>query len=263
MRIVVKLGTSTLTHATGRINIRRVEKLCKILSDIKNAGHELILVSSGAIGMGVGKLNMKEKPTDVPTKQACAAIGQCELMYLYDKLFREYSHIVAQMLITGRDIREKETRKHFKDTITRLLELGVTPIINENDSVATEEIMVGDNDTLGAIVARQVEADLLIILSDIDGFYTDDPRVNPDAKIIDEVYTVDEEIRHLAGTKGTMLGTGGMVTKIQAAELAMEAGIDMVIANGKNPEMLYRILDGEKTGTRFIGRRQKPDRFEG
>ena len=255
MRIVVKLGTSTLTHATGRINIRRVEKLCKILSDIKNAGHELILVSSGAIGMGVGKLNMKEKPTDVPTKQACAAIGQCELMYLYDKLFREYSHIVAQMLITGRDIREKETRKHFKDTITRLLELGVTPIINENDSVATEEIMVGDNDTLGAIVARQVEADLLIILSDIDGFYTDDPRVNPDAKIIDEVYTVDEEIRHLAGTKGTMLGTGGMVTKIQAAELAMEAGIDMVIANGKNPEMLYRILDGEKTGTRFIGRR--------
>ena len=255
MRVVVKLGTSTLTHATGRINIRRVEKLCKILSDIKNAGHELILVSSGAIGMGVGKLNMKEKPTDVPTKQACAAIGQCELMYLYDKLFREYSHIVAQMLITGRDIREKETRKHFKDTITRLLELGVTPIINENDSVATEEIMVGDNDTLGAIVARHVKADLLIILSDIDGFYTDDPRVNPEAKIIDVVHSVDDEIRDLAGTKGTMLGTGGMITKIQAAEIAMDAGIDMIIANGKTPELLYDILDGEKVGTRFVGRK--------
>ena len=255
MRVVVKLGTSTLTHATGRINIRRVEKLCKILSDIKNAGHELILVSSGAIGMGVGKLNMKEKPSDVPTKQACAAIGQCELMYLYDKLFREYSHIVAQMLITGRDIKEEETRKHFKDTITRLLELGVTPIINENDSVATEEIMVGDNDTLGAIVARHVEADLLIILSDIDGFYTDDPRVNPDAEIIETVYSINDEIRELAGTKGTMLGTGGMVTKIQAAEIAMEAGIDMVIANGKNPEILYNILDGEKAGTRFISRK--------
>ena len=255
MRVVVKLGTSTLTHATGRINIRRVEKLCKILSDIKNAGHELILVSSGAIGMGVGKLNMKEKPTDVSTKQACAAIGQCELMYLYDKLFREYSHIVAQMLITGRDIREKETRKHFKDTITRLLELGVTPIINENDSVATEEIMVGDNDTLGAIVARHVKADLLIILSDIDGFYTDDPRVNPEAKIIDVVHSVDDEIRDLAGTKGTMLGTGGMITKIQAAEIAMDAGIDMIIANGKTPELLYDILDGEKVGTRFVGRK--------
>ena len=257
MRVVVKLGTSTLTHATGRINIRRVEKLCKILSDIKNAGHELILVSSGAIGMGVGKLNMKEKPADVPTKQACAAIGQCELMYLYDKLFREYSHIVAQMLITGRDIQESETRKHFKDTITRLLELGVTPIINENDSVATEEIMVGDNDTLGAIVARHVEADLLVILSDIDGFYTDDPRTNPDAQIIDVVLSVNDELRDLAGTKGTMLGTGGMVTKIQAAEIAMEAGIDMIIANGKRPELLYRILDGEKVGTKFIGKKKR------
>ena len=172
MRIVVKVGTSTLTHTSGRINIRRTEKLCKILSDVKNAGHELILVSSGAIGMGVGKLNMKSKPEDMPTKQAAAAIGQCELMYLYDKLFREYNHIVAQMLITGLDFSNEESHKNFQSTLNRLLELNVIPIINENDTIATQEISVGDNDTMGAIVAENANADefdLLPKLQEVSG----------------------------------------------------------------------------------------------
>ena len=246
MRIVVKVGTSTLTHTSGRINIRRTEKLCKILSDVKNAGHELILVSSGAIGMGVGKLNMKSKPEDMPTKQAAAAIGQCELMYLYDKLFREYNHIVAQMLITGLDFSNEESHKNFQSTLNRLLELNVIPIINENDTIATQEISVGDNDTMGA----------LIILSDIDGLYTGDPRNNPDAQLIDTVFSITPEIKELAGTKGTTLGTGGMITKIHAAEISMNAGIDMIIANGTKPELLYNIIDGEKVGTKFIGRKK-------
>ena len=243
MRIVVKVGTSTLTHTSGRINIRRTEKLCKILSDVKNAGHELILVSSGAIGMGVGKLNMKSKPEDMPTKQAAAAIGQCELMYLYDKLFREYNHIVAQMLITGLDFSNEESHKNFQSTLNRLLELNVIPIINEND-------------TMGAIVAENANADLLIILSDIDGLYTGDPRNNPDAQLIDTVFSITPEIKELAGTKGTTLGTGGMITKIHAAEISMNAGIDMIIANGTKPELLYNIIDGEKVGTKFIGRKK-------
>ena len=245
MRIVVKVGTSTLTHTSGRINIRRTGKLCKILSDVKNAGHELILVSSGAIGMGVGKLNMKSKPEDMPTKQAAAAIGQCELMYLYDKLFREYNHIVAQMLITGLDFSNEESHKNFQSTLNRLLELNVIPIINENDTIATQEIF-----------AENANADLLIILSDIDGLYTGDPRNNPDAQLIDTVFSITPEIKELAGTKGTTLGTGGMITKIHAAEISMNAGIDMIIANGTKPELLYNIIDGEKVGTKFIGRKK-------
>ncbi|MCI6858682.1 MAG: glutamate 5-kinase [Eubacterium sp.] len=256
MRIVVKVGTSTLTHGTGRINIRRIEKLCKILSDIKNAGNELILVSSGAIGMGVGKLNMETKPEDMPTKQAAAAIGQCELMYLYDKLFREYNHIVAQMLITGLDFSNEESHRNFQSTLNRLLELNAIPIINENDTIATQEISVGDNDTMGAIVAINAGADLLIILSDIDGLYTDDPHDNPDAQLIDTVFSITPEIANLAGNKGSELATGGMITKIHAAEMSMEAGIDMIIANGSHPELLYKILDGEKVGTKFIGRKK-------
>ena len=255
MRIVVKLGTSTLTHKTGRINIRRVEKLTKILSDIRNEGHEMILVSSGAIGMGVGKLNLKEKPDDMATKQAAAAIGQCELMYLYDKLFREYSHMVAQMLITAADVRDDETRQNFQNTMNRLLELGVMPIVNENDSVATEEISVGDNDTLGAVVAKNADADLLIILTDTDGLYTEDPRTSENAQLLDIVFNITPEIRNLAGAKGSKLATGGMLTKLNAAEIAMEAGIDMVIANGTRPELLYDIMDGKKVGTKFIGKK--------
>ena len=203
MRIVVKVGTSTLAHATGRLNIRHVEELVKVLSDLKNAGHQIILVSSGAIGMGVGKLNLPGKPSDMPTKQAAAAVGQCELMYTYDKLFLQYSHTVAQVLLTGEDVDHPERRENFENTMERLLELGALPVINENDTIATAEIKVGDNDTLGAIVACCVKADLLVLLSDIEGLYTADPRKDPDAKLIPTVEEVTPEIEALAGGVGS------------------------------------------------------------
>ena len=210
MRIVVKVGTSTLAHATGRLNIRHVEELVKVLSDLKNAGHEMILVSSGAIGMGVGKLNLPGKPSDMPTKQAAAAVGQCELMYTYDKLFSQYNHTVAQILLTSEDIDHTDRRQNFENTMARLLELGALPVINENDTVATAEIKVGDNDTLGAIVACSVGADLLVLLSDIEGLYTADPRKDPAAQLIPMVEEVTPEIESLAGGKGSELATGGM-----------------------------------------------------
>lgn len=253
MRIVVKVGTSTLAHATGRLNIRRVEELVKVLSDLKNAGHEIILVSSGAIGMGVGKLNLPGKPADMPTKQAAAAVGQCELMYTYDKLFSEYNHTVAQILLTGDDVDHDDRRRNFENTMARLLELGALPIINENDTVATAEIKVGDNDTLGGIVACAVHADLLILLSDIEGLYTADPRKDPDARLIPTVEEVTPAIEALAGGAGSALGTGGMATKLRAAKLVIAQGCDMVIANGDHPEILYPIVNGEAVGTRFLG----------
>ncbi len=251
MRIVIKLGTSTLTHATGHLNIRRVELLAKVISDIKNAGHQVILVSSGAIGMGVGKLGLRSRPADIPTKQAAAAVGQCELMYIYDKLFGDYHHTVAQLLITGEDIQSEKRYGNFRNTLNRLLELGALPILNENDTVATEEIVIGDNDTLAAIVARSIQADLLILLSDIDGLYTADPHSDPDAKLIHRVTAIDESILKLAGVSGSNLGTGGMVTKLQAARICMDCGCAMVIANGRTPENLYDILDGKDVGTTF------------
>lgn len=252
MKIVIKVGTSTLAHATGRLNIQRIEELCKVLSDLKNAGHEIILVSSGAIGMGVGKLNLAGRPDDMPSKQAAAAVGQCELMYTYDKLFTEYSHTVAQILITAPDIKEPAKKQNFHNTLERLLELHVLPIINENDTVSTEEIVIGDNDTLSAEVAASIQADLLIILSDIDGLYDADPRVDSHADLIREVPEINENIMRLAGDKGSPLGTGGMITKLQAAEIATTHGCDVVIANGKKPKILYQIVDGEKIGTRFL-----------
>ena len=255
MRIVIKIGTSTLAHPTGHLNIRRVEQLCKIMSDIKNAGHELILVSSGAIGMGVGKLGLRERPKDIPSKQAAAAVGQCELMYTYDKLFSEYHHTVAQLLITGDDTTNDTRRFNFTNTLNRLLELGALPVINENDTVSTEEIAVGDNDTLSAIVAATVSADLLVLLSDIDGLYDGDPRKNPDAKLIPTVETVDERIIALGGGSGSSLGTGGMATKLLAAQIAVGAGCEMVIANGEKPELLYDIVAGKPIGTRFLVKR--------
>ena len=255
MRIVVKVGTSTLAHAAGRMNIRRVEQLCRVLSDLKNAGNEVVLVSSGAIGMGVGKLSLKERPKDMPTKQAAAAVGQCELMYTYDKLFSEYNHTVAQILLTGSDVDHEERRQHFRNTISRLLELGALPVINENDTVATEEIVIGDNDTLAAIVAREIGADLLVLLSDIDGLYTADPHRHPDAKLIPVVEELTPEILALAGGNGSSLGTGGMVTKLRAARIVTEAGTDMIIANGEHPAMLYDIAEGKAIGTRFIGKK--------
>ena len=256
MRIVVKVGTSTLTHSTGMLNIRRVEALCKVLSDLKNAGHELVLVSSGAIGMGVGKLALREKPGDIPTKQAAAAVGQCELMYTYDKLFSEYHHTVAQILLTGSDVRDEQRKQNFHNTLFRLLELGALPILNENDTVATEEIVIGDNDTLGAMVAVSAKADLLVLLSDIDGLYTADPRKDPSATLIPFIPEITPAVRALAGGAGSALGTGGMSTKLNAAEIATAAGIDMVIASGAEPALLYRIVDGEAVGTRFAGRKQ-------
>ena len=252
MRIVIKIGTSTLAHPTGHLNIRRVEQLCKIMSDIKNAGHELILVSSGAIGMGVGKLGLRERPKDIPSKQAAAAVGQCELMYTYDKLFSEYHHTVAQLLITGDDTTNDTRRFNFTNTLNRLLELGALPIINENDTVATDEIVIGDNDTLSAIVSATVSADLLILLSDIDGLYDRDPRRDPDAKLIETVPVIDAHILSLAGDKGSELATGGMVTKLHAAQIATAAGCEMVIANGEKPEVLYDIVGGKRVGTRFL-----------
>lgn len=252
MRIVIKIGTSTLTHpSTGHLNIRRVEDLCKVISDIKNAGNEVIIVSSGAIGMGVGKLGLRERPDDIPTKQAAAAVGQCELMYTYDKLFGEYEHTVAQLLITGEDIECDVRHSNFSNTLSRLLQLGAIPIINENDTVATKEIVIGDNDTLAAFVAESIKADKLILLSDIDGLYTSDPHTDPDAKMIRRAGKVDDEIFALAGGSSCSFGTGGMVTKLQAAKICLACGCDMIIANGNNPANLYAIMDGEEIGTTF------------
>ncbi len=253
MRIVVKVGTSTLTHKTGNLNIRRVELLCKVMSDIKNAGNEMILVTSGAMGMGIGKVGLNKRPDDIATKQAVAAIGQCELMYTYDKLFSDYNHCVAQVLVTKADIDDEVHRKNLYNTLSRLLELNTIPIINENDSVATEEFYIGENDSLAAFVSANIHADLVILLSDIDGLFTADPHKDKNAKLISEVKEITPEIIALAGGAGSSFGTGGMITKIHAAQIAMEAGCDMIIANGLNPEILYDIVDGKKVGTKFIG----------
>ena len=255
MRIVVKVGTSTLAHTTGMLNIRRTQELCRVLSDLKNAGHEVILVSSGAIGMGIGKLGLKEKPKDIPTKQAAAAVGQCELMYTYDRLFTEYHHNVAQILLTGADFAAEDRHENFTNTMSRLLELGVLPVINENDTVATEEIKVGDNDTLSAYVAVSAKADLLVILSDVNGLYDKDPHKNTDAKLIERVHGSPESLLDVASGAGSALGTGGMKTKLKAAKIARDAGCDTVIANGENPELLYDIAAGKEGGyTRFFAR---------
>lgn len=256
MKTVIKVGTSTVAHEGGRLNIRRVEELCKVLSDLKNAGHEIILVSSGAIGMGVGKLGLDKRPTDMPTKQAAAAVGQCELMYTYDRLFSEYNHTVAQILLTASDVKSEERHENFKNTLNRLIELGVLPVINENDTIATEEIAVGDNDTLAAIVAESAEADLLVLLSDIDGLYTADPHKDENAVLIPIVDEITDKIIALGGEKGSSLGTGGMKTKLSAAVIATEAGCDMIIANGSDPKTLYDIFDNKSVGTKFIGKKK-------
>ncbi len=260
MRIVVKVGTSTLAHESGRMNIRRVENLCKVLSDMKNAGNEIVLVSSGAIGMGVGKLGLAGRPKDMPGKQAAAAVGQCELMYTYDKLFSQYNHTVAQILLTADDIHDPRHSTHVHDNLEQLLNWGVLPVVNENDAVSIDEIgvhtTIGENDTLAAYVSCLVKADMLVLLSDINGLYTADPHKNPDAKLIPVVEAITPEILELAGGTGSSLGSGGMATKLKAAQIATGAGIDMVIANGQNPETLYGLLDGENIGTRFVGERK-------
>ena len=260
MRIVVKVGTSTLTHPTGCLNIRHAENLCKVLSDLKNAGNEIIVVSSGAIGMGIGRLSLKSRPKDMPTKQAAAAVGQCEMMYTYDRLFSSYGHTVAQILLTGGDLENNMRRENFLNTLSRLLELSALPIINENDSVATDEVATGEtviseNDSLAAVVAVNAGADLLILLSDIDGLFTANPHQDPDAKLISVVEQLTPDLYDLAGGSDTALGTGGMTTKLRAAETVTAAGIDMVILNGEHPEWMYATLDGKNRGTRFLGRK--------
>ncbi len=256
-RIVVKVGTSTLTHKTGRLNIRRVEQLVKTLADLQNAGNEIMLVSSGSIGLGMSKLGMVKRPTDTPTRQACAAVGQCELMYMYDKLFSEYSLNVAQILLTKYVLLE-DRRKNVENAVERLLELGTIPVVNENDTVAIDELELemGENDSLAAIMAKVAKADMLIILSDIDGLYDKNPKENADAHLIKNVDGVTDEMKKNAGGAGSSLGTGGMITKLKAAEIANAAGIDMVIMNGNNPEKLYNLLEGEEIGTFFKGTKQ-------
>ncbi len=251
-RIVIKLGTSTLAHKTGKLNIRRMNNLVRVIADLHNSGREIILVSSGAMGLGSGKLGMKEKPKDTPTKQAVAAIGQCELMHIYDDMFEKYSVTVAQILLT-KTIIESERRKNVENTIERLLSLGCIPIVNENDTVAIDELEleIGENDSLAAIVAKTANADLLVILSDIDALYSEDPHKNPDAAPIPVVEEITSYIEHIAGGAGSKLGTGGMATKINAAKIATEAGIDMVIMNGKNPELIYDLFEDKEIGTIF------------
>lgn len=251
-RIVVKVGTSTLTHKTGRLNIRRVEQLVKTLADLYNAGHEVILVSSGAIGLGMGKLGLRERPKDTKGKQACAAVGQCELMYMYDNLFSNYSITVAQLLLTKYILLE-DRRTNVENSLETLLSMGVIPVVNENDTVAIDELEleVGENDSLAAIVATIAKADLFIMMSDIDGLFDKDPNSSDDAQMIPVVQEITDEIRGVAGGVTTNAGTGGMRTKIRAVEIAFEAGIDVVLMNGKTPKKLYDLFEDKPVGTLF------------
>ena len=252
-RIVIKLGTSTLAHSTGKLNIRRMRNLVRTISDLHNSGKEIIMVSSGAVGLGTGKLGLSRKPKDTKLKQAVAAVGQCELMHVYDDMFEKYSVTVAQILLTKTIINNPSHCENFKNTIETLVGMGVIPIVNENDTIAIDELEleIGENDSLSALVASLSGADLLLILSDIDGLYTDDPHTNSEAEPISVVEEITPEIETLAGGAGSELGTGGMSTKINAAKIASEAGIDMVIMNGKEPELLYDLFEDKEIGTRF------------
>ena len=251
-RIVVKVGTSTLTHKTGRLNIRRVEQLVKTLADLYNAGHEVILVSSGAIGLGMGKLGLRERPKDTKGKQACAAVGKCELMYMYDNLFSNYSITVEQLLLTKYILLE-DRRTNVENSLETLLSMGVIPVVNENDTVAIDELEleVGENDSLAAIVATIAKADLFIMMSDIDGLFDKDPNSSDDAQMIPVVQEITDEIRGVAGGVTTNVGTGGMRTKIRAVEIAFESGIDVVLMNGKTPKKLYDLFEDKPVGTLF------------
>ena len=253
-RIVVKVGTSTLTYETGKTNIRRMVKLCSVLADLHNAGLDVVLVTSGAIGVGVGKLGLGEKPQDIPGRQAAACVGQTELMFMYDKFFSEYGQKIGQLLVTKSDFEQPERRENLSNAFQKLFEYGAIPVVNENDSVATEEIVYGDNDSLSAIVAVLTNADLLVILTDIDGLFDANPHEDPDARLIPVVETITPEIEALCGGAGTSRGTGGMLTKVHAAKTATAAGIPVVVMNGSAPQDLYRVIDGHQTGTLFLGK---------
>ena len=253
-RVVVKVGTSTLTYENGKLNLRRVEALCKVLSDLQASGREIILVSSGAIGVGMGKLGLRERPGETAKKQALAAVGQCELMFIYDKLFGEYNQTVAQVLLTGDVIHNAHTRENVGNTFRELIGMGILPVVNENDTVGVDELVgknIGDNDTLSATVATLLEADLLVILTDIDGLYDKNPQKYADARRIPYVEGITEEIIQLAGGAGSSRGTGGMYTKVQAAGMANQAGITCCVLSGVTPQNLYRLFDGEQIGTIF------------
>ena len=262
-RIVVKVGTSTLTHDSGSLNLRSMEHLVRALADLHGCGNEIILVTSGAIAVGTARLGLSERPRELRMKQAAAAVGQCRMMHIYDKLFGEYNRSVAQILLTGDDVENPDRAEHLRSTFSALLEMGVIPVVTENDSVSSAEIetghhkVLGDNDTLSAIVAALCQADLLVLLSDIDGLYDADPRTHPDAKRFHQVKDLTPEILEMAGGAGTWRGTGGMATKLSAARIAMESGCDMVITNGARPEDLYGIVEGQDIGTRFLARKKE------
>jgi glutamate 5-kinase len=256
-RIVVKVGTSTLSYATGKMNLFRIEKLARELSDMRNQGKEIILVTSGAVGAGVERLGLKEKPKTIPEKQAAAAVGQGILMHTYEKLFAEYGQVVAQVLLTREDSVKRSRYANSRNTLLTLLQQGVIPIINENDAVAIDELKIGDNDTLSAMVASIVDADVLIILSDIDGVYTGNPQTNPDAKLISEISDITTEIEALAGGAGSAFGTGGMHTKIQAGKIAVNSGVTMVIASGGHDGIVREILCGKNVGTIFTSKENR------
>ncbi len=261
-RIVVKVGTSTLTYKGGRLNLRRVETLVKVLCNLSNSGKEVILVSSGAIGVGVGKLGLKHRPKENKYKQAVAAVGQCELMFIYDKFFGEYNHNIAQILLTKEEVDSEHKKQNVINTIEALLDMDIIPIVNENDTVAIDELegdKIGDNDRLSAIVAEISSADLLVLLTDIDGLYTENPRENPNAEKIDLVTEITEEIRTMAGGSGSSRGTGGMRTKLIAADIATRAGIDVCVMNGENPKRLYDLLEGQLTGTLFTAQKGRSE----
>ena len=261
-RIVVKVGTSTLTHESGDLDLRSMDHLARTLSDLEGMGHEIILVSSGAIAIGTAKMGLPERPKELRMKQAAAAVGQCQMMHIYDKFFAEYNHTVAQILLTGDDIEEEDRAEHLRSTFSSLLEMGIIPVVNENDSVSSAEIetghhkVLGDNDTLSAMVARLCKADLLVLMSDINGLYEADPKTHPDAKLLHRVKEITPEILEMAGGAGSWRGTGGMATKLTAARVAMESGCDMVITNGARMEDLYGIVAGEDIGTRFLATKQ-------
>lgn len=250
-RIVVKVGTSTLTHKTGKTNIARISDLVNVLSDLHNMGHEIILVSSGAIAIGTSRLGLKRKPDTIMGKQAAAAVGQGELMFLYDKFFGEYDVVVSQLLFTYDALENPDNKEHLTNTFNQLLEYGSIPVVNENDSVSIEELLNGDNDCLSATVAELIGADMLILLTDTDGLYDGNPSENPEARLIDIVEEITEEIEAFAGGAGKR-GTGGFMTKVKAAKIATSAGIPVVVMNGADPKKIYDVLNGENVGTKFL-----------
>ena len=263
-RVVIKIGSSSLTHEkTGSINFAKMERLVRALCDIRNQGMDVCLVSSGAIAVGKDAISLKERPTDVSLKQACAAVGQARLMMTYQKLFGEYNQVTGQVLMTKYTMVNSKSRFNAKNTFEELFQLGVIPVVNENDTVSTYELRIGDNDTLSALVASLVGADLLILLSDIDGLYTDDPHKNPDAEIISDVYEINDDILGMAkGSTGSNVGTGGMATKLSAAKIATYSGADMIIANGEDVSVIEDLVKGTEIGTKFHANKNESFKLE-